>query len=828
MMERIVCKTSNNENPRGKQKVFVASDNQYLVWDILSTADCAVFYYDDDYRYEEASLDDLQHVQLFVLPVTRKQLKDRESALYTQYRFAQEHNIPVLPVAMERGLEDSFNENFGQLQLLYYAPRETAEHNDYIGKLRSFLGQVLFSSKFVAEIKESFSTNIFLSYRKKDRDYAVSLMKLLHQDEQLYDMGIWYDEFLIPGEDFNDGIDNALKNSDGVVLCVTPNILQPHNYILVEEYPAAIRYGKAVLPVEMKTTDPDKLQKHYGNLPLCMQPENAEAIAQALKAMLRDKLQEQSVEDPTKLYRLGMAYMQGIGVERNHELGIQLLSRAYYAGEENAIKVLADAYKTGSDTTKSILGYWRSVKGDTAKLAQYTQLPDLPELSDLLIKCDHKGFQLSQLHEAFYRKGWDKTARAALIYLREYYETCINSFAENALSQWEQDDSDHVQYWRMRIYRHVAAMVYQYNQTVSALQEKYDISEGNHTKYPFDLQFWYEEVNRIALERVARDRNEFTLENLARSYVDLSNKCYPQDYRKKCDACVQAMELLLEINRNRIENNCREMYSVTDVIPYFGMIAYNDNALIEKYMLQLENLTEAFGTRRALEDMAHIYQDVGEYTRDQRWQEKAKQLYIWLHKTFDNTDYSYWKRNAKEHNKLYPPTESADRKYVKEAKRTVKRFQKAFKPEDVEKDFNNVLRAYDAVCRQELMEQINAIKEEREMYQFFSKCAKGYFDNWMRDEQCKKDLVKFYLLCCYLVDEKKHHPVCSLAFEGFESIARETKCPEVLVKKREAYISIRGKNNAQFDIKNVNRDIRKMRTAIFRKRLKRLITRKKE
>ena len=203
-------------------------------------------------------------------------------------------------------------------------------------------------------------------------------------------------------------------------------------------------------------------------------------------------------------------------------------------------------------------------------------------------------------------------------------------------------------------------------------------------------------------------------------------------------------------------------------------------------------------------------------------------MYIWLHKTFVNTDYSDWKRNAKEYNKLYHPTESADKKYVKEAKRTVKRFQKAFKPEDVEKDFNNVLRAYDAVCRQELMEQINAIKEERELYQLFSKCAKGYFDNWMRDEQCKKDLVKFYLLCCYLVDEKKHRPVCTLAFEGFESIARETKCPEVLVKKREAYISIRGKNNAEFDIKNVNRDIRKMRRDIFRKRLKRLVTRKKE
>ena len=88
-------------------------------------------------------------------------------------------------------------------------------------------------------------------------------MRLIHKNEYSRDIAIWYDEFLTPGEDFNDSIREALRKSGLVSLVVTPNFLEDPNYVKDHEYPEARDSGKPIMPVVAVPTDMDALQSAF-------------------------------------------------------------------------------------------------------------------------------------------------------------------------------------------------------------------------------------------------------------------------------------------------------------------------------------------------------------------------------------------------------------------------------------------------------------------------------------------------------------------------------------------------------------------------------------
>lgn len=51
-------------------------------------------------------------------------------------------------------------------------------------------------------------------YRKKDRVHADALMRQIHSYEALRDIAIWYDEYLVPGENFEKNIRERLETSE--------------------------------------------------------------------------------------------------------------------------------------------------------------------------------------------------------------------------------------------------------------------------------------------------------------------------------------------------------------------------------------------------------------------------------------------------------------------------------------------------------------------------------------------------------------------------------------------------------------------------------------
>ncbi len=305
--------------------------------EIMNGRSCAVFY-DEDYdgARDKEFLFDLSKMNLFVMPITTRLLTKPNRALDEELAFALEHKIPVLPLMQESGLEELFNKKFGDLQFLdKYNIDSTAI--SYDEKLKKYLSSVLLDDKTIKRIRAEFDAQIFLSYRKKDRIHANRLMRLIHKNDFCRDVAIWYDEFLTPGENFNKTIAEALNKSGLFVLAVTPSLLEPRvdengvkhkNYIEEHEYPMAVEAQKPILPTELVYTDKDVLAVKYANVPDCVDANDESALTEALLNTAKKFVSDENDNSPEHNYLIGLAYLDGIDVERDYDKALEMITFA--------------------------------------------------------------------------------------------------------------------------------------------------------------------------------------------------------------------------------------------------------------------------------------------------------------------------------------------------------------------------------------------------------------------------------------------------------------------------------------------------------------------
>lgn len=361
-------KTRGGAAPRDKSRVYFCCHEadfhsffEPISRDILQLQDCAIWYRDtlpavDDEEY----IAQLQQMQLFVMPVTTRLLTTANAALDIDFPIAQREHIPVLPLMQESGLEALFNAKCGTLQFLdKHAQDATALK--FEDKLQRYLDAVLVGDAQAAKIRAAFDAYIFLSYRKKDRKYAQALMRLIHQNDFARDIAIWYDEFLTPGEDFNDAIGTALDQSALYALTVTPNLLEQGNYIMAHEYPAALNSGKPILPVEMLSTDRASLEQVYIGLPDSIAQSDQQQLTAALTEALQTIALRQNDADPEHNFFIGLAYLGGIDVERDPERAAALITSAAEAGLPEAMDKLMSMYENGDGVTRDYRQsvYWQ-------------------------------------------------------------------------------------------------------------------------------------------------------------------------------------------------------------------------------------------------------------------------------------------------------------------------------------------------------------------------------------------------------------------------------------------------------------------------------------
>lgn len=360
-MEGLRYRTIAQENPRGKQKVFFIShpDDFARYFEkisklILGLQDCAIWYTEE---CSGINLDDLEGMQLIVIPVTSRFLYKPNDARDKVFRYSQDKHIPLLLIMMEEGLEDEFNRICGNLQIISPIQKDATEL-PYDEKVKKFLESVLVGNELAEKVRAAFDAYIFLSYRKMDRKYAQELMRLIHKNPICRDIAIWYDEFLTPGQNFNAEIEAALDKSQLFALVITPNLANSE-YITTIEYPKAVSANKRILPTAMAATDLAELEKALPGLPKVIKGTDEVALNASLCHALENVAKTANEDNLEHNFFIGLAYLNGIDVEVDSDRAVELITMAANGGVPEACKKLFQMYQNGEGVERD---YHRAVE----------------------------------------------------------------------------------------------------------------------------------------------------------------------------------------------------------------------------------------------------------------------------------------------------------------------------------------------------------------------------------------------------------------------------------------------------------------------------------
>lgn len=347
------------KNEQGSSRVlFSCNRNDFeeyfesLTDELLETRDCAIYYF-KNLDYFPDDLEDylvvLNQFDLIIMPITLNFIAEESRARDIDLRYAKENKIPLLPILVQPGLYDLFNQ-LASIQVLDKTAEDSTQES-YKEKLKKYVDYVLVDSETSERIKDAFDAYIFLSYRKRDRKYAQEVMRLIHQNDYMRDVAIWYDEFLTPGEDFNDEIFSNLLKSKVMAMVVTPNINERYgekgNYVIEEEYPRALKENKKVIPIETITTDKKELKSNFAGIADPIRKENSKAIEEAFREFFfKEGIKENN--SPEHLFFIGLAYLLGIEVEKDINKGLEILDVACDKGGIQAAVYLSKFYTTNA------------------------------------------------------------------------------------------------------------------------------------------------------------------------------------------------------------------------------------------------------------------------------------------------------------------------------------------------------------------------------------------------------------------------------------------------------------------------------------------------
>lgn len=324
--------------------------------DILDKVDidCAIFYaLDREVPFTEEDIENaLEGINFFVIAVSTRMLFSRDSSLqvYQVLDFAKKHNRYILPILMDVPTNDllreySKPENFGRLQ--YLDSHDSTKNVSYLQRLAGCFNEHLINTKKIEEIRSSFTSSIFLSYRKMDRRLAEDMMRFMHQTLGVFDVAVWYDEFLPIGENWRLNISRAMddvkQKSNLFLLLVTPNVLEKvegkDNFVTREECPEANKKEMKILPVEGVPTDYTELRSKLNFLPPLMSRNSDEFKNELSNAIYNGHIERRSLTTE-QLCNIGLAYLYGIHVERNPNFGLQLLELSLENGDIRAAEYL--------------------------------------------------------------------------------------------------------------------------------------------------------------------------------------------------------------------------------------------------------------------------------------------------------------------------------------------------------------------------------------------------------------------------------------------------------------------------------------------------------
>ncbi len=298
---------------------------------IISHLGCDVYYYDDDISPDQEHKFDLlvSQTNYMVLLVSKALFAEGSRAYELDLQIASDYDIPVLPILIDKDVVEEYNDKIGSYELL------DIDCEDFDSRLRSFFSSQEVNGELVARIKKAFPKRIFLSYRKKDYQQANVLLDTLRDNADFADVSIWYDSYLVPGEDYNDEIKEAILDADVVLLLVTPNIVEEGNYVQKIEYPLAKQAERPipVVPVALTEVDAAMIEEHYPDLGNIYNLEEVYGVLSALLPQTKELTAEQEL-------LIGLSYLYGIVSERDLSFASEFLFKSAYRNNCYAVEKL--------------------------------------------------------------------------------------------------------------------------------------------------------------------------------------------------------------------------------------------------------------------------------------------------------------------------------------------------------------------------------------------------------------------------------------------------------------------------------------------------------
>ncbi len=646
-MEYLSVKTRGNSDPGGKPRVYFTchpddfkNNFDKICGDILKNHDCAIYYTNDMTASlpEEYRDTDLGRMNLFVVPITFKLLKKANRAMDSDIVFALEKHIPVLPIMLESDINEYYAEKFGELQYLDPYSRDTTAIS-YEEKLKKYLSAVLFDDTTAERVRAAFDAYIFLSYRKKDRKYANELMRLIHADPVCRDIAIWYDEFLTPGESFSDNIEKMLGKSDLFTLLVTPNLVNENNYVKTVEYPQARDMGKNILPAEMVHTNRWKLKRQYCNIPDVIKAHNDAALKKSLAQAFSSYALRENDTDPAHNYLIGLAYLEGIDVEINHERAAELITSSAEAELPEAIEKLIEMYKSGEGVKRN---------HETALMWQ-KRLAELYKRRFLQDKTDDNALRMENvfwnLGDYCITLGKLKDANdaySAMLEMLEYIDTewkeryvslCYDSLGN--IAKAEQNLALAKEYYEKDL--EINKKLADSTGTPDALRDLSISYErlGNIAQAEQNLELakeYYEKSLEILIKLADSTGTPDALRDLSVSYDKLGEIAQAE---QNLALAKEYYEKSLEIRKKLAESTgtpeaLRDLSVSYDKLGNISKAERNLTLAKEYYEKNLEigkQLAECVGTPEALHDLSIIYDRLGNISEDEQNLELAKKYY---------------------------------------------------------------------------------------------------------------------------------------------------------------------------------------------------------
>ena len=376
---KLLHRTKGNAPVKGKQYIFLhaAKEDRELrekVTEMILSSQSgdryAVFFQEGPAVFElDFRSAELSPMALYLPLVTAAYLRQcPESFRFDSILLA---GVSVLPVIDHADRMPAFNSRFDGTHAVTLSMKDPAM------EIEKQLDRMLINAELYDEIiRDAFTRLLFISYRKKDREQIIRIMKAVHSTRWASAAAFWFDDYLVPGVDFAAGISQALRDSDAVIMAVTPNLpalndAGKKNYVCTEEYPEAVNLEKKIIPIEAVPTDRESLDGMFEDFPECIPIDDTEGIGAQLDILGGQEPQP----DPYTSYLRAMAYLNGIRVEKDLSRALDMLKECAEAGVPEASFQLSCMYAQGiavAQDTKTAVEYM----GRTFRIAEDMENPE--------------------------------------------------------------------------------------------------------------------------------------------------------------------------------------------------------------------------------------------------------------------------------------------------------------------------------------------------------------------------------------------------------------------------------------------------------------------